>query len=57
MCVIFGANSSRSGAKIELASCLPNKDATTSLEKLPNKILCSFFRKQKKRNTQKLADL
>ena len=35
MCVIFGPNISRSGAKIELASCLPNKDALTSSEKVP----------------------
>ena len=35
MCAIFGPNISRSGAKIELASCLPNKDALTSSEKVP----------------------
>ena len=40
---------SRSGVKIELASCLSNKDSLTPSEKLPNKILCSFFRKQKKK--------
>ena len=57
MYVIFGPKLSWSEVKIELASCLFDKDALTSSEKLHNKILCSFFRKQKKRNTQKLPDI